>query len=105
MQESSSFFGVGYRFYYWEFFKNKNNKPKGIEGKYVNHSGYEAHELYVKQNHSSFKEEIMTYSHFRIGIIAAKNKIMKKAKYYIDTEMARSTTASEFNINYFVYRF
>ena len=51
------------------------------------------HELYVDQRYSSFKEEIM---HYRIQIptIDAFTKIITKARYFIDTDEARSIKAS-----------
>ena len=87
---SSSSLSVGYRFYYWEYYRNKD------EAEYSNldHAGLKVCELYVKKRYGTFKEEILNYRHFGlIGAMIGLQKATNKASKYIETQIAKATTA------------
>eukprot|EP01084_Bolivina_argentea_P052518 96474_1 len=91
---SSSSFKIGYRFYYWEYYKNRDETYKNVQVQQNinNHSGYAEKELYVEAKYSTFKEEILQNTIFRLKSNAF-NISMTKAKNYIQTEKAKQITA------------
>lgn len=60
--ESNSF-SIGYRYYYWSFYKNiteidpKEQNPYNID----NHGGFAILDLFIPHKYSSFKDEIFAY--------------------------------------------
>ena len=59
----------------------------------LDHCGYKVDELYIKKRYQTFKEEILEYKHFKIGVIAAMEKINIKAAYYLETETTKTMKA------------
>ena len=92
---SSSSLRIGYRFYYWDYYlQSRNRDADKIDVIYgLDHCGHQIFDLYVKRKYDTFKKEILNYKHFKIGAVAAMQKIVKKAKYYLQTQTAKSITS------------
>eukprot|EP01083_Nonionella_stella_P092310 258376_1 len=60
--ESTSF-SIGFRFYYWPFYKGINELTNQDEYNVWDHSGYHINELFIEAKYASFKEEIAHYKH------------------------------------------
>ena len=92
----SSTFSIGFRFYYWDYYQNRDalSANEQITGPLANHdnthdhSGYRVRDMFVQQKHNNFKEEIASYPHFNIGqydeAVTKTNKFMstKQIKKY-----------------------
>eukprot|EP01084_Bolivina_argentea_P266402 451844_1 len=59
---AKSTFSIGYRFYYWEYYKNKleidSKQDWTIHATHNDHSGYTLSELYIAKKYDSLKDEI-----------------------------------------------
>ena len=100
MEVRSSSFSVGYRFYYWEYYKNIRVLPSedqrtgftimDLLDNTHDHSGFDVNELFVPPKYSDFGEEIRNYSDFPIRQYAtAKVKVEK----YLQTQKVKAIKA------------
>ena len=88
---SAGSFSIGFRFYYWDYYKTIDKVPDNGAGRIENHPSYKVCELYVSKKYGSFGEEIINYRQFvDIHIIKFKQLIIKKAREYINTKLVRS---------------
>ena len=95
MEVKSSSFSVGYRFYYWEYYKNIRVLPSeeqtagGMDNTH-DHSGFAANELFVCPKYSDFGEEIRNYSGFsRAQYESSKAKVEK----YLQSQKVKAMKA------------
>eukprot|EP01084_Bolivina_argentea_P115422 205256_1 len=66
-QLSQHSFGVGYRFYYWNYYKHNTKIAKfQMPDNRYDHCGYEAHELYVEAKYESIKYEILNNKYHQL---------------------------------------
>ena len=93
---SSGSFSVGLRFYYWDYYKYREELPadEQRDGTIGYHSGYKVSELFVDKKYESFAEEIMNYNHIYMNIKEFRDLIMKKAEEYINTKRVKAIKAS-----------
>eukprot|EP01084_Bolivina_argentea_P299671 516560_1 len=96
-------FNVGFRFYYWKYYKNnKLTYELQIESNKFDHSGYETYELYIDPKYSSLRNEILNNKFHQLNI----NKFtlsLKKAQIYIDT-IASKTYYAHVSTYFNVYK-
>eukprot|EP01084_Bolivina_argentea_P121906 216053_1 len=59
-------FSIGYRFYYWTYYKYLKELPEEQTWNKNDHSGYKICDLYITPKYGSFKEEICHYPHFSL---------------------------------------
>ena len=89
---SSSSFSVGVRFYYWFKYKSMENVQDSSEiPNFIDHSGYDIKDLYVKRKYQTLKEEILNYNY--INVWHYQHEIAPKAAAYHNTAYARSIKA------------
>eukprot|EP01084_Bolivina_argentea_P207028 353320_1 len=95
---SSSQFSVGFRFYYWDYFKQLNNltdKEQGIAtsgvNNYIDHCGHKVCDLFIIRRYSSFKEEISFYQY--LTMTEYKKNVLFKANKYMNANIVKQTTA------------
>eukprot|EP01083_Nonionella_stella_P189925 703451_1 len=95
-QLHSSSFSIGFRFYYWPFYKDKKQVPvkEQYGGNVDDHGGYDMSELFVEQKYSSFKEEIAQYAH--LNMMQYHKKVVVKANSYKDTDIVKQTKQGKF---------
>merc|ERR1712228_315481 len=94
----SSTFSLGLRFYYWPYYKDKEelsaNEQKihyfqDADNKH-DHSGYKVCDLYIIPKYDSFQEEVSNYVHFDIQ---KYNKAKTKTLKYLKTEQIKKLKA------------
>ena len=95
-------FAVGYRFYYWEFYKdikeipNDEIQPQNID----DHLGYDICDLYVCPKYSSFKEELCNYDgDFKDQY---ENKIKTKVQYWLRSKKMKIQQKKMMNRNFYI---
>eukprot|EP01084_Bolivina_argentea_P266876 452831_1 len=88
-------FSIGFIFYYWNYYKNKNLKP--LETQYFQnrnaHSGYHYHELFIINKYSCIKEEILNNKIHTLKVYQYKISINKVNKF-IHTQKVKSMKAN-----------
>ena len=91
----ASSFNVGLIFYYWPYYKNINEETNKEQYAYNfnDHRGYTIKQLYVKQKHSTFKQEILSYDF--ITISEYYELVIFKAMQYFSTDKVRQTKAAK----------
>eukprot|EP01083_Nonionella_stella_P101748 288722_1 len=91
----SSSFSIGFRFYYWPFYKGRKQVPveEQYKGNVDDHGGYDVSDLFVEQKYSSFKEEIAHYGH--LNMVQYHKKVTVKANSYKDTDIVKQTKRFE----------
>eukprot|EP01083_Nonionella_stella_P059342 155223_1 len=89
----ASSFSVGFRFYYWIFYKDKKDITQQIYGNVWDHAGYDICELFIEAKYSSFKEEIRHYEHVSLK---QYQKVTVKVNHYLDAKVIKQTTATEY---------
>eukprot|EP01084_Bolivina_argentea_P128553 227208_1 len=58
-QASVASFNIGYRFYYWTYYKSSLVTENEYFQNRNDHSGYKPHELYIKKKYPCIKDEIL----------------------------------------------
>eukprot|EP01084_Bolivina_argentea_P114896 204449_1 len=75
-------FHIGYRFYYWDYYKNnKSILDKQTIGNKYDHSGYKPHELYIEAKYQSIKQEILNNTICVLSIHQFTTSLTKALKY------------------------
>eukprot|EP01084_Bolivina_argentea_P306808 530231_1 len=93
-QNVSSSFSIGYRFYYWEYYKRKETltdteqHPSNMN----HHSNYNICELYIEKKYDTFKEEISNYKYIQFKTY--KESVVTKASIYMSSNMTKKTKAT-----------
>eukprot|EP01084_Bolivina_argentea_P025534 47487_1 len=86
---SGNAFHIGYRFYYWSYYKNNTciseQQPTGNRN---DHSGFEAHELYIEAKYESIKQELLNNKILRLNIYQFTTS-WTKANQYINSKAAK----------------
>eukprot|EP01084_Bolivina_argentea_P038061 70380_1 len=97
-KRNASAFSIGFRFYYWVFYKSRINSPdeEHTANNQHHHSGYDISDLYIEKKYESFKEEIL---HYKFLHMANLNKVVAKVTQYENTDIFKKTTAAP-ELNY-----
>eukprot|EP01084_Bolivina_argentea_P112299 200295_1 len=74
----ASAFAVGIVFYYWEFYRNHDQKLNDIDNMNY-HDGHHVDQLFVEKKYDSFKEELLN----KISSKEYNDMIMKTAEYFM----------------------
>eukprot|EP01084_Bolivina_argentea_P051376 94496_1 len=85
-------FNIGYRFYFWPYYKGKTEITDDIEEWYWNkndHNGYQLYQLYVEPKYSSIKEEVISSKIFAIELSQFNVSCTKTTKY-MSTERVKT---------------
>ncbi len=89
-------FSIGYRFYYWEYYKKDNinelMEKDGINhgGHNINnHNGYKISELFVIKKYKNIKNEILKNTIYTLNIFEYKI-VTNKVNKYINTKKVKS---------------
>eukprot|EP01084_Bolivina_argentea_P294146 506051_1 len=88
-------FDIGYRFYYWEYYKYMDQTYQMTQQEDDNlndHGGYSPRELFVSTKYESLKHEILNNRMYRLTIYQL-NISMKKTDKFISTEKAKQTSS------------
>eukprot|EP01084_Bolivina_argentea_P266085 451211_1 len=94
-------FSVGYRFYYWSFYKdNKTISQRQPTNNKNDHCGYEAYELYIEARYQSLKDEILNNKHCELKIEQFMISL-KKAQEFIQTIVAKQCSFVRSSTNTF----
>eukprot|EP01084_Bolivina_argentea_P071572 130080_1 len=77
-------FSIGYRFYYWEYYKNKTEHTEDITGgRNENlHSGFKPFQLFVNTKYKSLKYEICNNKVYRLRMDQFEISFFKTTKYF-----------------------
>eukprot|EP01083_Nonionella_stella_P112894 332571_1 len=90
---SSSSFNVGITFYYWSHYENMDQFDENTNEFNLNdHSGHKISDLFVKQKHATFKDEIMNYDDQFMNH-EMYQKMMVKAEEFIKCEFVKKMKA------------
>merc|ERR1712228_1047072 len=81
----SNTFAIGYRFYYWQKYKEFKTLPikETVDWNINNHGGYDVCDLFVVRKYENFKEEIMSYANITM---ANYQNIIAKAREHEQTQ-------------------
>ena len=95
---SSQSFSIGFRFYYWPYYKDIDVLPAEdtIGGAISYHQGYKISDLYMIPRYKSFGEEIMNYRYIDIGNKKFKKSVTIKAENYLKTQRVRKIKSSNY---------
>eukprot|EP01084_Bolivina_argentea_P083866 151818_1 len=85
IQLYSSTFNIGYRLYYWVFYKNAaaldDNEIEEWLWNKNDHGGYKQHQLYVSPKYKTIKDEVLNNTIFALGLYSLNVSIKKTEKY------------------------
>eukprot|EP01084_Bolivina_argentea_P186755 321814_1 len=88
-------FNIGYRFYYWHYYRHKHDIEDQNEWWNINdHSGYKIAELFIDSKYKDIKEEILNNKIYPLKQYQLKISINKMHRYAA-TKKAKSTEAFE----------
>ena len=74
-------FGVGYRFYYWNYYKtNTSTDIQPIDNKY-DHGGYDTIQLYIERKYESLKDELTNNKQYCLALHGFKMSYIKAQKF------------------------
>eukprot|EP01084_Bolivina_argentea_P298538 514475_1 len=90
---SSASFSIGFRFYYWEYYKKLQCKQitNGDTWNINDHSGYNICDLYIIAKYNSFKEEIAHYRYFSLKRFT--NETIIKVNKYMNANIVKGMKA------------
>ena len=87
-------FNVGLRYYYWNFYNNKQLKELPATESYFwnhnDHSGYDVCDLYIDKKYKSFGEEIANYG---LDKEIVSTQVYEIAKYYLQSKKVKAIVA------------
>ena len=97
-------FDIGFRFYYWDYYKTRDPRSQMKQNMYnINdHRGYLQHDLYISPKYQSLKEEILTNAIFCLSVYKLSISITK-TKEYFTTFKARNIKCSKFPVNDYLH--
>lgn len=86
-------FKVGYRFYYWDYYKNKDKTyHQTLQQHNIRDFNYSPKELFVESKYDTIKDEILNNTIYNLDQ-RKLGRSLDKANKYIITERARKGTA------------
>eukprot|EP01084_Bolivina_argentea_P158021 275313_1 len=103
-KDCSNYFCVGLRFYYWEYYKELKQLPENeqrINDSFDNsndHSGYTICNLFIRQKHASFREEILEEKY--ITHEEYIKMVVIKVNAYIKSDIVKATKPVSFGAPY-----
>eukprot|EP01084_Bolivina_argentea_P247681 414354_1 len=87
-------FNIGYRFYYWDHYKQQSNIEEQKEFWNINdHGGCSMNQLFVRIKYSDIKYEILNNTIYKLALHQLQISLLKATKY-IDTNKVSKITAS-----------
>eukprot|EP01083_Nonionella_stella_P026422 72730_1 len=75
-------FSIGFRFYYWEYYRKKDEEEIEYFQNKNFHSGYKPHELYITAKWKDIKEEVLCNSIFSIEMHTFQKEYNKTLRYF-----------------------
>jgi len=92
---ASKAFAIGYRFYYWDWFKHQTqlDAQKEASANHVEHGGYTVCDMYVERKYGSFKQELLEYG-FEFNVKLYNERILVKANALLLSKMAKTLKAA-----------
>ena len=79
---SQSLFGVGYRFYYWDYYKdNASTEQLQPANNRYDHGGFDTIEMYIEAKYESIKHEVINNKFFPLSCGEFARAFIKAEKY------------------------
>eukprot|EP01084_Bolivina_argentea_P251843 422545_1 len=95
IKEDIDSFSIGYRFYYWAYYKKKSLDENEYFQNKNDHSGYQPHELYIQAKYNSIKEEILHNEIYSLSLYEYNHSQNKANQFFINATCVKSIFAEE----------
>eukprot|EP01084_Bolivina_argentea_P209994 357580_1 len=84
-------FAIGYRFYYWEYYKTKHEYDLDLTGgrNENDHLGYKPSDLFVDKKYNGLKEEILNNNVYHLNSYQFKLSLHKISKFMVTEKIMK----------------